>query len=90
MEEPKLFIDVKVEKDDVFSPPEGIPLDRAIKHDHSKIPPSTLRRWHAHMKSFSKAGNVASEVAVGTRCTGCGIFTHVLLKLVEFLTASFA
>ena len=67
----------------------GIPLVRAIGHYYSKIPPSTLRRWHDQLQQFCVAVTNDSVVTVGSGCTGCDIFAHVIGLIVQHWRSNF-
>ena len=78
-------------KSSVRGPPgRRAPLDKAIAHYHSRIPPSTLRRWHENIREFCMQASVSGVIKTGSGCTGCDIFSHVVTHVTEYWRSNFA
>ena len=77
-------------KSSVRGPPgRRAPLDKAIAHYHSRIPLSTLRRWHENIREFCMQASVSGVIKTGSGCTGCDIFSHVVTHVTEYWRSNF-
>ena len=65
------------------------PLDKAIEHYHSRIPPSSLRRWHENIREFCMQASVSGVITTGSGCAGCDIFSHVVTHVTEYWRSNF-